>query len=463
MNQEELIKDLEKLVSYVKEIIDNKLAKGEVKSDEENYVKWELDKFKYTNNGSIETSARRKFVVKEEWSTSSETIKKIVKESKEYESSLKRLDSLYGKNDKNNENLSLLIKKITVSYLKTKDLSKVIISDFIRRFLRDLNNELLKCIADVELQGIVLESDSIQISPQVLIRRVKKEDLEKEKPIFFPDATSWSTTPSAIMKIEIMGNSPRKLREFVEKSISILRLYKVGSVNLISCKMSSDCITNLFFGSEFSSFRDIPTREICWIMSKEESHFKEFIRVMNENIPKSFFEFGEPRPDYLTIAYNRYCDSLLERSIIEKRIANVVMGLEALFSKENQELLYRLKMRISKFLSLLGYNPYKIKGKIKDAYAIRSLFAHGGILSYKDRRKYELKGVQLDQFLKEISDYLRISIVLAIMINYEKEKFVDIIDDSLIDHEKEKLLNNQISNLKKILVLDNLESTDIQK
>ena len=139
------------------------------------------------------------------------------------------------------------------------------------------------------------------------------------------------------------------------------------------------------------------------------------------------------------------------------------MGLEALFSKENQELLYRLKMRISKFLSLLGYNPYKIKGKIKDAYAIRSLFAHGGILSYKDRRKYELKGVQLDQFLKEISDYLRISIVLAIMINYEKEKFVDIIDDSLIDHEKEKLLNNQISNLKKILVLDNLESTDIQK
>jgi len=99
-------------------------------------------------------------------------------------------------------------------------------------------------------------------------------------------------------------------------------------------------------------------------------------------MPTTFFEFGITKIDHLTVAYNRYTDALSQNGVLERRIANAVMGLEALFlkSSEDQELVYRLRIRISKLLSLLGYDPYEVKKIVSDVCTIRSRFVHGGIL-----------------------------------------------------------------------------------
>jgi len=120
---------------------------------------------------------------------------------------------------------------------------------------------------------------------------------------------------------------------------------------------------------------------------------RKFWQAMSNAMPSSFFELGTAKIDYLTVAYNRYNDSLFQDSVLERKIANAVMGLEALFLKstEVQELVYRLNLRTAKLLGSLGYDPREVKEMVSDAYRVRNIFAHGGHLGYKEKRKIESK------------------------------------------------------------------------
>lgn len=101
-----------------------------------------------------------------------------------------------------------------------------------------------------------------------------------------------------------------------------------------------------------------------------------------------------------------------------------------------------MSIRIAKIFGLLEYDSYKVKEAIKDAYKIRSLFVHGGHLSYKEKRKLESEYGDIRTILLLILDYLRISIIIMIYNKKEKDEFIDLIDASLIDSQKEGQLNN---------------------
>ena len=125
--------------------------------------------------------------------------------------------------------------------------------------------------------------------------------------------------------------------------------------------------------------------------------------------------------------------------MVEKRISSAVMGLEALYlsPSEQQEMSYRLRMRVSKLLGLIGYNPSEAKERIKDAYDVRSTYVHGGMLKQRDRQKYERKYGNLNKFRKSIMDYLRASIV-ALLHRPSKTSLIQKTDDSFLDSNKEE-------------------------
>jgi hypothetical protein len=157
--------------------------------------------------------------------------------------------------------------------------------------------------------------------------------------------------------------------------------------------------------------------------------------------------------NYLTIAYNRYSEALLKNGLFERRVANAVMGLEALILKpgEKQELTYRLGIRISKLLSQLGYSPHEARNVINDAYKVRNLFAHGGQLDYKGKKKLESKYHDIKNLLLPTLNYLRILLVVMILTKKGKDEFIDLIDDSLVDKEKETQLHGTLSEVREIL------------
>lgn len=451
MNEKKLKGELRKFMDYIVGYI-IKLPTKKLKPSERPYFRWKVRKFEYTEKGVVAKSASGDHFTKETWSYVAEKLRNSIKETEKYKSCLSIISDNIPNNEHISTNLDSFLRKIVIYYLKNRKLSKQKISYFIRLFISDLKNEPVKCWADVDLDGIALGFKRLNLTNNVTIKRVEKKDFERPIPIDYPYLTdSYSLQNiSATLKVTQVSHGGGELQEFIEKIIAILRLFKVGSIIYLSYTMNSES-PSAFIGGTISTSRKNTPQERYFVGMEEQDKFKDFLQVVEKHLPRSFYGFGVEKTDYITIAYNRYCDALLEGGLPEKRIMNIMMGFEALFINENQELGYRLKIRVSKFLSILGMDPYSIKDKLKDAYAIRSLFSHGSVLDYKSRKKYERRYGELNGFITEILDYLRICIVLTMLVNLNKDKFVDMVDDSFIDKDKERILSNLVLKWKKLI------------
>lgn len=368
---------------------------------------------------------------------------------------MKLLSNIFGK-ERVSFALERFVQKLTSDFFTRQKLSEEDIDLFVTTFLKDLKEEPLKYGAKVELDGIVILPERIEFKigdTIIILRQTKIEDLEKEFPVYGFPMEPYLKTPSAILNIEFLGRQANEIQLKVEQAIAILRLFKVGSVKYISYHMHSESITDVTASGTLTAREAVSALEKSQITEEDVQKLKKFWQVMIKALPLGFYELGEARLDHITIAYKRYCDALLQNGVLERRIANAVMGLESLFLKggETQELIYRLSIRIAKIFSLLGYNSYKVKEIIRDAYKVRSLFVHGGHLSYREKRKLNDKYSDIRSFLLSLLDYLRISIIIMIFVKKEKEEFLDLIDDSLVDENKEKQLMNLLNSVKTFL------------
>jgi len=446
-----LSKALKELALNVKRIVDEGVSKGEIKPDEELFFRWKVDKFKYTDEGVTESGVHGKYVIKDSWIRTIVKLIENIKKSNGYKYVLEQLTHTFGKEKEST--LDYFVGKIIRECLQNPRFDEPDIDVLIQIFLKDLNGEPVRYGAKVELIGIILRPDSVKLTHGITLRRTKIEDLEKEFPAYGIIRPSFFPIPSAILNIEFLGRGVNEIQRKIEQSIVILRLFKVGSVKWTRYYMYSDSITDITAGG-ISTSGGIKTALEKYLVTEEDvSKLKKFWKTIGDVLPRSLFEAGMPKTDYITIAYNRYSDSLFQNGVLERRIANVVMGLEALYLKsgEVQELVYRLSYRMGKLLSLLGYDPYEVIKIVRDAYNIRNIFAHGGHLSYKRKKKLESKYKDIKYFLLRLLEYLRVSIILMLLSKKEKDELIDLIDDSFIDGNMEEMLNNMVSQYKDIL------------
>lgn len=270
-----------------------------------------------------------------------------------------------------------------------------------------------------------------------------------------------TTKPSAILNIECLANDVSELQKYEKNGVALLRLFKLGSVKEIRSKHNSDSIIDIVAQGTITNGFPVRNYENYSIYKKDELKLKEFWNKLFEILPNSFGL--NPKIDYLTIAFNRYNDSLFESPIHEKRVAEAVMGLEALFLKSKDDLgnQYKLSIRIAQIFGLIGHDSIKTKRTIQEAYKIRNRFVHGGHYKMDEITKMENNFIRkkkfhilddkqtMSDFIRNIIEFLRVSIILIILIrNGEsdtaedkmKKVFIDSIDDSLIDKDKEKEL-----------------------
>ena len=240
----------------------------------------------------------------------------------------------------------------------------------------------------------------------------------------------------------------QELQRKVEQYVAILRLFAVGGVRSSEYQMSSDSLIDWTArGTIGSNFRHLPARETYFIKTGDEAKLMQFVRVLAGALPKDLYD-SQGRTDHLTIAFKRYSEALLEATIIESRITTAMMGLEALFLDDSKELAYKLAVRISKAMSFLNHNPFAVRDFVYKAYGIRSTFAHGGHLTYKETKKLEKRYGGVEKILQAVLDYLRISILVMILSHQDKEMFIDLIDDALVDRQKSTDLENRLTQLR---------------
>ncbi|MFZ3356518.1 MAG: hypothetical protein WA549_07155 [Thermoplasmata archaeon] len=133
----------------------------------------------------------------------------------------------------------------------------------------------------------------------------------------------------------------------------------------------------------------------------------------------------------------------------ERRFANVVVGLESLYLPpvREGELSFRLKAHVGFVMDALGYDGAQVGREVMAAYRIRSAHVHGAHLTVKMRKKAELEFGDIKVLLRRVTNYLRISIILAMTNPDSKETFLADLDLGLVSAKKAEEIRLKVAAL----------------
>lgn len=342
------------------------------------------------------------------------------------------------------------------------------LNELIEGFYTYIKNHKFEETLEVKISGVFLEEDEYKINDNLSIKRPVKEDLELE--IYFDPHKSCNTSEfffSAIItykKNYDINRKPTENTDKVKNLQSSLRLLSLCDAKIGKAKTSS----NIYTGDHF-----------WFVYDYQENHNKpRYNTVLKENDAfywnKIFEKLGKEEninKTYLCIALDLYNNALdwFKDPLFSSnnyfymefgnKITSLVCALEALYSNNNMELTRQLSQRVSFIFRLFNYDSLNVKNGIKQAYDIRSTYSHGdeikfssdgkSVLKYKSIKPIEDKQV----FLQQLLEYVRKSILLFLFINTDKDSFLTLIDDALLDAAKFNDLKQLLSDLEIISIL----------
>ena len=430
---------LHKLAEKIGEKIDESVNKGELLVALKPYIKAKVSNFK-CEEGNNRFNTSYEDIVREEWDWEEKRnlVESKIKQTEEYKDATETISRNYDIPIKQADNqLSRFVYKIVGSSIREIDNHDI--TDYIMVFISELEHNPILWRSVVWLDGIYLETDLIKIDDSIKIKKPEPKDLEYEfsRGIFPPhtELTSTHGFPSAIMCLEYRAVGAPEMQNAIDKIINILRLYKIGSISGIKTKFSSLSTLQLIGTVSRSSITS--TNFKYGLKKEDEEQLRIFFKVINSKIPDEVVRKGTGEVDFITIAFDRYNDSILKQDVPESRLLSAIMSLEALYLKDDEmnELSERLAQRAALVLSFYNYDPLEVFNIIKRSYNIRSRFVHGSKIEKDDQKDVML-------LVEKVIEYSRKSLIIYLQINesIDKNKFLNILTKSLLDKDaKEKL------------------------
>jgi hypothetical protein len=145
--------------------------------------------------------------------------------------------------------------------------------------------------------------------------------------------------------------------------------------------------------------------------------------------------------------------------------------------KEKDLIGYRLGLRTAKLLEFFGKPVIRTRNMIEDAYNIRSKFAHGEAINLKTENAIRKEYGNAVDFMKELLDCLRLCLIIYLSLNATEEprttekqqstesekkkqyvtldqmkrELIDLIDDSLLDGNKLKELEQTLQEARELV------------
>lgn len=443
MDKEKMLSStLYDLAKKIAECVKESERKKEIIITKRPYVKAKISDFKY-EKGSSGFTTSFKDTFKEEWHWKDELdfIEKKIKQLDEYKEANQFISKIFKVSISQSDFwLSRFAHKIADEAIQGIDDRRLI--DLITLFISDLEHNPVLWRPIVWLDGIYMETDVIEISNGCKIKRPEPVDLEYEISYeSFPmiDPMTSHHMPSAIMMIEHRAKGQPEMLRKIEKIVTVLKLFKVGSISIVRTKWNPTSL--LQFGG--TSYRtSSPSATFKYELNKEdEKKLQTFYEKVEPEIPIEVIEKGKGETNFITIAFDRYNDSLLKQDIPESRLASAIMCLEALYLKDDErgELAERLSQRTALALNFFNYNSLEVFNILKKSYDIRSRFVHGSKIEKEEQK-------DLMKLAEKVIDYARMSIIMFLQIQeaIEKEKLISILNNSLLD-------DNARGKLKKII------------
>ncbi len=201
--------------------------------------------------------------------------------------------------------------------------------EIIERYCRDLIQDNTWQNWIVYLSGVHFSGDSpIEILPNITVRNPKNEDFEEKIPYLslvfnLIDPFRLYTSTTAILEIREdrarRGERPDRI-QFV---LAGLRLYTNKPISTIFIKQIPASAYRT--GSQSIPGDNPPVNNPLLIESGEVSSLNKFFLDFESGIDRIISD----KSNHISIAYDKYIESLQYNGFAEKGIANAIMGLEA--------------------------------------------------------------------------------------------------------------------------------------
>lgn len=308
----------------------------------------------------------------------------------------------------------------------------------ISQFINDLKGINPDCDIKLWIKGIWLSDETLQISHNQIISKPVSEDLNRVKPFTFYFA-GWgmrgSDSADTIIQIKIPNINEDELRIYLDKYITALALFKLGSVSKVRNNIETNSISNTY--TIYEQGKETSTKFKYQLTEKDTAVLKDFLTKVIEFLPPPNWQNNYTiKNSAVFIAIDRYQEALYDSKVLESKITNLITSLEALFlnNSETMELSHKLSQRAAFVLSLFNHDPINAYKTLKKSYSIRSLYIHGS-------RSRKSKPADI---YEPLFNFTRKCIVFFIFLSpsLNKEGLVNLIDQGLLSTKKKSEIEN---------------------
>jgi Apea-like HEPN len=452
---ETLAAHLNALAHTIKALLQSQPAEVPTEPGHEPVMGWEAEKFEYSTEG-IDTGRLSGYSsFRPVWIRTFIAVQKKLEGTTDHQKALDLLVPYTSTFFNAGNSLQRLLNRITHAYL---DLDQTDpdqwAADNIDRFLHQLQTHTIHAQAKAFLLGLILESESVALTPEVTLRRPRVEEIVSATPAFEISPIDILPFPTAVLDIsrDIKTEEQAVFTEDIGQYVSVLQLFSVGGIYRKFLQVTTDAIiSGAPPRATFGGAQAVALAPKFVIAQALEPKLITFFNYMQLHAPR-FTGIDKP-VNPLTVAFDRYLDACTDARIFERQVMNAIMGLEALFLDEHAELAYKLAMRCAKAMSFLGIDPLIVTKTIKTGYTIRSTFAHGSNLSSGKRSSLTNDFGSLHTIATRLANYLRISICAYIILSLEKTSFINSLDKALVTGGSGSKISIDLASLQQFLIL----------
>jgi len=419
------------------DFVDAGLSSGDLKQSPELFFQWQAFDPKDTEVGPEIVQSSRLSTVRQTWTRAKLRVLTAAHSWPEYAASEAALPFEVGRTRSLTDWFTLNLANALLNDAARPSPALATLMDGAKKVVE---GEPSRARATIDLDGVQVASPGLGITiggTAISLRRPELSDIQPEmdEHTAMLEGHSIGLRPlAALATIEVDWTSPITLRVEVERLQSLLRLFAVSSARYIRVREEliapvSESMGILRTGTGDHSY------ERTVIRPEHLQRLQSMASALWTNLPIGPAGPTEPEPTPVTTAFRRYCDALLrDGGLLERRFASAVMGLESLYlpAKQDGELSFRLRTSVGRVMGELGFDGDRVEAEVAYCYGVRSAYVHGGHLGGKLRKSGEKKFGHLPALLRRLLDYLRISIVVALVIPVSKDDFTKIINSAMV-------------------------------
>jgi len=311
------------------------------------------------------------------------------------------------------------------------------VPDLVDRLLFEFRGGKLNWNGRLSLNGITV-AEPIEVRGGCILRPATDQDLSSEGIPTIVLQSGWDLRslpeiPDSILEVACSAYDRPDFR----REIVALNLFRVGAVEIIQDDWRSDSILPYKRGSRSEYQPTARFAEPYKLTKAEGPALAAFLEGVPADLPiKPLGHHDRPG----RVGLKNYFRALLTATDIEERLGQAVASLEAsLLADSKTEVQNRLSLRAASLLRFTGMNPTKVYTETRDAYNLRSTYAHGGEFGEKQLRKAQ-------DLCPRILDYARLTVVKFLQFpdRAERNEILKKLDLALLDDKERQALEGKL-------------------